>query len=99
MRGSTWNGPGGDAMVRIEVEDDGCGMDGRTLVRIFEPFMSGSSSESADPPGTGLGLSTSRQLVERFGGTITASSQVGAGTVFTITLPRATGDGAVRKSA
>ena len=86
-------------MVRIEVEDDGCGMDERTLERIFEPFISGGSNESSDPPGTGLGLSTSLQLVERFGGTIAVRSQVGAGTVFTITLPCAASEGEVRKSA
>ena len=99
VRGSTWNSPGREAMVRIEVEDDGCGMDERTLERIFEPFISGGSSQSSDPPGTGLGLSTSRQLVERFGGTIAVRSQVGTGTVFTITLPCAAGEGEVRKSA
>ena len=86
-------------MVRIEVEDDGCGMDERTLERIFEPFISGGNTESSDPPGTGLGLSTSLQLVERFGGTIAVRSQVGSGTVFTITLPRAASEGEVRKSA
>ena len=99
VRGSTWNSPGGDAMVRVEVEDEGCGMDERTLERIFEPFVSGRSGETSGPPGTGLGLSTSRQLIERFGGTIAARSQVGTGTMFTITLPRAASDGAVRKSA
>jgi len=98
VRGSTWNTPTGEHWVRIEVEDTGCGMDAQTLGRVFEPFVSHAGASDAGRVGTGLGLSTSRQLIERFKGTIAAKSQVGVGTVFTIELPASRGAQS-RKSA
>ncbi|NDV21168.1 cache domain-containing protein [Desulfovibrio sp. JC022] len=70
--------------VRVEIEDNGPGIDQKELERIFEPFYS-----TKDPGvGTGLGLSVSYYIItQNHGGTITADSNPGEGTRFTIILP------------
>lgn len=98
LRGSTWNSDANGLRVRIEVEDSGCGMDDVTLAGVFEPFVSRGGASASGRVSTGLGLSTSRQLVERFGGKISARSQVGKGSVFSIDLPAAA-TAQTRKSA
>lgn len=70
------------AMVEIEVEDTGRGMDAETQARVFDPFFTTKQGE-----GTGLGLSISRKLIDWAGGTITGQSTPGQGTCFTIRLP------------
>ncbi|NDV25416.1 cache domain-containing protein [Desulfovibrio sp. JC010] len=70
--------------VRVEIEDNGPGMDNDKLKRVFEPFY----STKRPGVGTGLGLSVSYFIVtQNHGGTITADSTPGEGTRFTISLP------------
>lgn len=87
-----------DDAVAIEVADTGCGIPPDHLDQIFEPFFTTrsrrptSSEADGDPlsrSGTGLGLSLCRQIVERYGGSLTARSTPGSGSQFTILLPRA----------
>jgi signal transduction histidine kinase len=68
----------------LQVVDEGTGIPGDMLERIFEPFV------SSKPPsrGTGLGLSTSRRLVEAMGGRLTVENGSQGGAKFTVTLPR-----------
>jgi signal transduction histidine kinase len=70
--------------VRIEVSDTGEGIPPEILDHIFEPFV------TTKKTGTGLGLSISYGLIEAHNGRITVTSQVGAGTTFTILLPVST---------
>jgi signal transduction histidine kinase len=72
--------------TRVEIHDDGTGIDPSQLAAIFEPF----TRRSAEGPGLGIGLSLARRLVELHGGTITVQSD-GAerGSTFTVRLPLA----------
>jgi two-component system, NtrC family, sensor histidine kinase HydH len=72
-----------DEQVQLHVIDNGVGMDADTLSKIFRPFF------STRPDGSGLGLPTTRKIVEAHLGTIAVQSEVGKGTRFTITLPAA----------
>jgi len=75
--------------IRIEVADEGAGIDAAAADRIFEKFYRGDSSNRLVPGGTGLGLYICRELLERMGGTITVASAPGAGSTFTVELPAA----------
>jgi len=65
------------------VDDDGCGIPEGDIKRIFDPFFSTKKKTG----GTGLGLSITYGLVQELGGTMAVESEVGKGTVFTITMP------------
>lgn len=69
--------------IRIWVRDTGNGIPPERLATIFDRY-----AKSADSGGSGLGLAIARRLVEAHGGTIAVESELGAGTTFTITLPR-----------
>jgi PAS domain S-box-containing protein len=74
--------------VTIEVTDTGRGIPPDKLDAIFEPFVqlkTGGSSLN----GTGLGLPISRRLAEAMGGSLSAKSELGKGSTFTLRLPRA----------
>jgi signal transduction histidine kinase len=59
------------------------------LTEIFEPFVQVHRSLTEPTQGTGLGLSISRDMARRMSGDISVDSVVGAGSTFTLTLPRA----------
>ena len=69
--------------VKISVGDSGCGIPAENITRIFDPFF----TSKPVGEGTGLGLSLSYGIIEKHGGKIEVISEVGKGTVFTITLP------------
>ncbi|TWT31232.1 Sensor protein ZraS [Posidoniimonas corsicana] len=71
--------------ARVVVTDDGCGMSDEVIKHLFEPFFTRRRSGQ----GTGLGLSITYRIVEEHGGKIEAASDgPGAGSKFTVTLPR-----------
>ena len=70
----------------FEVCDTGCGIPQEDMERIFLPFERGTGAEPASVPGTGLGLTITRLLVELAGGQLTVSSTPGCGSVFRVKL-------------
>jgi signal transduction histidine kinase len=72
-----------DNLVKITVEDNGSGIAEETKARVFEPKFTTKSS------GMGLGLAMVKNIVETFKGNITFTSELGKGTVFTVTFPKA----------
>jgi signal transduction histidine kinase len=78
--------PGGYAQtVQLSITDNGIGFDMKYLDRIFDVFQRLHGRTEYD--GTGLGLAVCRKLVERHGGTITATSAPEQGATFIVTLP------------
>jgi two-component system sensor histidine kinase BaeS len=73
----------------IEVADTGTGIAPADLQRIFDRFWRADSSRSRTTGGSGLGLAIARKLIEAHDGQITATSRLGVGSTFTITLPQA----------
>ena len=69
------------------VRDTGCGMTRETLQRLFRPFEQADASTTRRFGGTGLGLAISQQLAQRLGGDLTADSEIGKGSTFTLQLP------------
>ncbi len=90
-----YNRPGGGVRLRarpegdgwrIEVEDDGAGLDGAQCARLFRPFERLDAAR-AGIEGTGIGLALSRHLVELMGGQIGVQSRPGQGSCFWVALP------------
>jgi len=77
-----------DHTVSITVADTGIGMEPGDLERIFERFYRTDDSRARDSGGSGLGLSIVRDLLAAMGGTISATSTPGHGSLFTVTLRR-----------
>ncbi len=69
------------AGVALDLIDTGCGMDEQTLGKIFKAFY------STKPGGSGLGLATTRKIIDAHRGRITVLSEVGRGTQIVIELP------------
>ena len=72
----------------LEVTDNGPGMSPATQASLFQPFFRG--PEARNHPGHGLGLATTKRLVEAHGGTILVRSELGVGTAVTVRFPLVT---------
>jgi PAS domain S-box-containing protein len=76
----------GDGITELVVKDNGIGFDEKYLDRIFMPFQR--LHERSAYEGTGMGLAICSKIVERHGGTITATSTQGKGSTFIMTLSK-----------
>jgi PAS domain S-box-containing protein len=77
--------------LMIQISDTGCGISEEARPNLFQPFFTTKpkASEATDngPVGTGLGLSTSRNILSRYGAEISVESEPGDGATFTVTIP------------
>ncbi|MEZ4731345.1 MAG: PAS domain S-box protein [Caldilineaceae bacterium] len=74
-----------NALLRLQVQDQGIGIPPADLPYLFQPFHR--ASNVGDIRGTGLGLVITKEAVDLHGGTISVTSQLGEGTTFTVTIP------------
>jgi PAS domain S-box-containing protein len=88
VKAAALNGAGPWSYVRVE--DTGRGIPAHDLETIFEPYQQSAAGD--EQLGTGLGLSISRQLARLMGGDLTAESEAGSGSTFTLWLPIAPSD-------
>ena len=70
--------------VAVSISDNGCGITPDQLEKIFVPFF----TTKPVGKGTGLGLSTCYGIIENLGGRIEVSSEIDAGTTFSVYLPK-----------
>ena len=75
--------------IAVHVADTGTGIAPDQVERIFEPFVQVDARLTRAHEGVGLGLAISRDLARGMGGELTVESEVGVGSTFTLTLPRA----------
>ena len=73
--------------VKIKVADHGCGIPVNDLESVWKVYSRSSYTRNSDKQGSGLGLPIIRALIESHGGTAELHSEVGVGTVVTLTLP------------
>jgi two-component system phosphate regulon sensor histidine kinase PhoR len=79
----------GDDRVKLVVSDTGPGIPAEHLPRVFERFYRVDAGRSRELGGTGLGLSIVKHMVEAMRGKVAVESEVGRGSTFTVSLPRA----------
>ena len=73
--------------IQISVRDRGLGINAEDLPHVFKPFYRSRRAVASEIHGSGLGLSIARSCAESCGGTLSAVSEEGAGSVFTLHLP------------
>ncbi len=71
----------------VSIRDSGIGIDPKDHERIFEKFQRSSDPEVLEETGTGIGLTTAREIVRHHGGEISLMSKKGEGSTFTVTIP------------
>ena len=89
----------GGGMIHFVVTDTGRGIPEAQRDAIFQPFVQVEKGLTRSADGSGLGLAISRELAERMGGTLTVTSQEGAGSRFVLSLLRAPEDGSEAAAA
>jgi|SRR5579885_668137 len=80
------------AQIRLQVHNEGNELSPEQQAQLFEPFYRAPSAETLHRAGWGLGLTLSKEIVERHGGRIRVESVAGGGTTFLVELPRNRGE-------
>jgi signal transduction histidine kinase len=78
--------------AKLEVIDEGAGMDETTRTRAFDQFFRSADARRLAPDGSGVGLYAARGLMRAMGGDIELSSRLGVGTTVALTLPAEAAD-------
>lgn len=74
--------------VTLKVVDDGVGIEGVNMSKLFKKFSRINNAMSSEVGGSGIGLYLTKQIVDLHGGNISVQSKPKKGTVFTVTIPR-----------
>jgi two-component system phosphate regulon sensor histidine kinase PhoR len=77
----------GNGAIRFHVADEGCGIPADEAAKIFEKFYRRGNKETREQSGFGLGLAFVKEVAERHGGDVIVASEVGKGSVFTLSIP------------
>jgi signal transduction histidine kinase len=77
-----------DGSVALRVRDTGVGVPEEEVPRLFERFHRVAGSKARTHEGSGIGLALVQELVKLHGGSVRAESRLGAGTMFTVTIPK-----------
>ncbi|PSB33423.1 ATP-binding protein [Stenomitos frigidus] len=72
--------------IAFQIKDEGIGIDKDDLAALYNPFIRGKNAQKAS--GTGLGLALVKKCLDLHQGQITVESDVGVGTIFTVTVPQ-----------
>ncbi len=78
-----------DGHITVEVHDSGIGIPRQAIPQLFSKFYRVPGPQASSVPGTGLGLAIVKSIVERHGGKVWAESEVGEGSTFGFSLPKA----------
>ena len=78
--------PDGQAYFDFVVTDNGIGISPEFIDHMFEPFAREENSTVSGIPGTGLGMSITKYIIDMMGGTISVKSEKGVGTEITVSL-------------
>lgn len=84
------NGHKRGQVLHVQVIDSGIGMSQQDLAKLFTPYFRSDNPLAREQPGTGLGLTITRGIIERHGGSIWVESVIQQGTTFHFTVPLAT---------
>ncbi|NDJ77724.1 MAG: GAF domain-containing protein [Chloroflexi bacterium] len=87
---NNWDPQGPPAVIHCFVRDTGIGMSEEDLGQLFTPYFRSENPKTREQPGTGLGLTITKGLIEQHGGQIWVESTVDVGTTFHFTIPVAT---------
>lgn len=82
-----WDPQGAPQVIHCFVRDTGIGMDAHDLGQLFTPYFRSENPKTREQPGTGLGLTITKGLIELHGGTIWVESELTVGTTFHFTIP------------
>ena len=77
----------GNGAVRFQIQDEGCGIPADEAAKIFEKFYRRANKETREQSGFGLGLAFVKEVAMRHGGDVIVESEVGKGSVFTLSIP------------
>ena len=75
--------------LHVSVTDTGIGMSADDLGKLFTPYFRSDNPLTREQPGTGLGLTITRGIIEGHGGSIWVESELGKGTTFHFSIPLA----------
>jgi signal transduction histidine kinase len=84
-----WDPQGASHVVHCYVKDTGIGMSEEDLAKLFKPYFRSENPKTREQPGTGLGLTITKGLIEQHGGRVWVESELEVGTTFHFTIPLA----------